>query len=332
MKDRYAATVQYFTIHNGPRRGLHHQRITVTYLGQVARAFTSTDIRANRFQLCLRGLTAEEVTTAKRALDEVRRDGMPNYFDDQRCRLLALGRFEEALRLALTNPYEFDRAEQKREKRVIAKHWGEWPEMYNSLPRGHARDLAGYLAAHRADFRGAFVRLRPEMRGLYLSVYQSDLWNRMLARWLREQMRPEQLLTVSLRLGPVPMHRMIDDRQRQLLAELLLPLPSTRMTLASDDPRMKFVQSVLAEEGLEVGQLRVKGVRELFFSRGERPAVCVPNGLEWREEADTRNAGKRALRLQFELPRGAYATLIVKRVTLRPRGLHDWPAGLGEEV
>src|SRR4051812_5785836 len=35
LKDRHAITAQHFTILNGPRRDLTHERIHVTYLGQV---------------------------------------------------------------------------------------------------------------------------------------------------------------------------------------------------------------------------------------------------------------------------------------------------------
>ncbi len=124
------------------------------------------------------------------------REGVPNYFDDQRfgsvageggefiARLLVRGRFEDALRLALAAPYEFDRAAQKEEKRLLAAHWGDWARLKDVLPRGHARSLVDYLRVHPGDFRGAVARLRPELRGLYLSAYQSHLWNRMLAHWL----------------------------------------------------------------------------------------------------------------------------------------------------
>ena len=71
----------------------------------------------------------------------------------------------------------------------------------------------------------------------------------------------------------------------------------------------------MAEEGLELHELRVKGVRELFFSKGERAAVCVPSGMQSETAADERHAGKQKLGLSFELPRGCYATLIVKRIT-----------------
>src|SRR5439155_6782762 len=105
--------------------------------------------------------------------------------------------------LALLEPYEYDRAEQKREKAILESHWGNWAVCKEQLPRGHARSLVDYLRTHPDDFRGAVARLRPDLRGLYLSAYQSHLWNRMLARWLQEHCASEQLLAVELKLGAV---------------------------------------------------------------------------------------------------------------------------------
>jgi len=326
LKDRHALTVQHFTLFRGPRRGLAQQGIRVEYLGQVREPFTSQHIRANRFRLCLRDLSAAALDQARQALEEVRRDGVPNYFDDQRfgsvteggefiAKWMVLGRFEEALRLALTAPYEYDRAEQKREKATLRQHWGDWEQCKELLPRGHARSLVDYLRVHPGDFRGALARLRPELRGLYLSAYQSHLWNRMLARWLRGHCRPGQLVAVRLRLGEVPMPRGLDEDQRRELEALHLPLPSARMRLGPDHSRAALVREVLAEEGLEAEQLKIKGMRELFFSKGERAAWCVPAGLAWEDAGDELHPGRRKLLLNFDLPRGSYATLIVKRIT-----------------
>ena len=99
-------------------------------------------------------------------------------------RHLVRGEFEAGLQLALAAPYEFDKAEQKREKAILRECWGNWPECKARLPRGHARSLVDYLVSHPTDFRGAVERLRPELQGLYLSAYQSYLWNGMLAAWL----------------------------------------------------------------------------------------------------------------------------------------------------
>ena len=42
---------------------------------------------------------------------------------------------------------------------------------------------------------------------------------------------------------------------------------------------------------------------------------CLPAGLEATSAADELNAGRAKLTLAFDLPRGSYATLVVKRVT-----------------
>jgi len=326
LKDRHAVTVQYLTIFHGPRRNLTHSGVTVTHLGQVPHPYGSADIRANRFRLTVRSLTPEQIERALAAIDEVRADGVPNYFDDQRfgslepgqdfvARLLVLGRFEDALRQALAAPYEHDRGAQKKEKALLNAHWGDWATLKDKLPRGHARSLVDYLLHHPTDFRGAVARLRPELRGLYLSAYQSHLWNRMLARWIGDHCRAEQIVPVALKLGDVPMWSRLDDEQRRELADLMLPLPSARLKLAADDPRMALVQSVLTEEGLTLGQMQIKGMRELFFSKGERPALCQPANLDAQSADDELNAGRRKLALSFDLPRGSYATLIIKRIT-----------------
>lgn len=326
LKDRHALTVQYLTILHGPARNFQHQGITVEYLGQTASPFTSRNIRANRFRIVLRSLDESAELAALAALEETRRDGIANYFDDQRfgsaspagdfvAKKLVLGQFEEALQLALAAPYEYDRAPQKKEKDILRRHWGDWKKCKDLLPRGHARSLVDYLVHHPTDFRGAMLRLRPELRGLYLSVWQSHLWNRMLAWWLRQHCRPEQLVRVRRQRDEVPMPRGLEESQRQQLLSLHLPLPTARGELDPDDPRTVCLETILREEELERKQLKVPGTRDLFFSRGERVALVIPNGLAAELGEDELNFGRRKLQLSFELPRGCYATLVVKRMT-----------------
>jgi tRNA pseudouridine13 synthase len=325
LKDRHAHTIQYLTIRHGPERSLTHQRLNLRYLGKRAEPYTSRDIRANRFCVVLRALDDHNISYAEEALREVQRDGVPNYFDDQRfgsvsggefvAKALVTGEFEKALRLALAGPYEHDRAGQKREKAILLAHWGDWPTCQQKLPSGHARSLVDYLVQRPGDFRGAISQLRPELRGLYLSAYQSHLWNRMLARWLRDHLRPEQWFAVPLRMGELPMHRRLDDEQREVLSRLELPLPTARGIVDEDDPRTTLMKTVLAEEGLTRDQLKVNGLREVFFSRGDRAAVYTPSEMQFAAGEDELNRGSRKLELGFTLPRGCYATLVVKRIS-----------------
>ncbi len=335
LKDRHAHTTQYLTIFHGPQRGLRHHDVEVRYLGQVRDAYVSGDVRCNRFRVTLRDLAPEAQLDIERRIAQVAAQGVPNYFDDQRFgsvageggeligRLLVRGQFEEALRLALTGPYDHDRAAQKQEKATLAKHWGDWARCQGLLPRGHARSMVVYLRACPGDVRGAVVRLRPELRGLYLSAYQSHLWNRVLARWLETNCRPEQLRLVHLRLGAVPFHARLAPAELERLAALQLPLPTARWRPEAEDERLEAVRAVLAEEGMELRDLQVKGVRELFFSRGERAALCRPAGLEFELGDDELTRGRSRLMLRFELPRGSYATLLLKAVGSSERQAGD---------
>jgi tRNA pseudouridine13 synthase len=327
LKDRHAHTVQYLAIHRGPRCSLTHHGVTLQYLGQIDGPYTSRDIRANRFSINLRDLTTQQAQSVVAASTVVCSDGVPNYFDDQRFgsiagggefvgKLMVAGRWEAALKLALTAPYEHDRARQKDEKTTLLTHWGRWAECKERLPRGHARSVVDYLAHHPVDFRGAVARLRTELQGLYLSAYQSHLWNRILAAHLNEVVPPAKLRSARLRVGELPVPISLDDAHRAELAALTIPLPAARSPFDPDAPWAGSGQQVMAEEGLTWEGLKLKGLRKPFFTRGERAAWCIPDGLIADAKPDERHPDRFLVRLAFELPRGSYATMVVKRLMM----------------
>ena len=141
--------------------------------------------------MVLRDLSAEKAEAAPVALGELPRDGLPNYFDDQRfgsvgfdggfiAQAWLVGDHEQALRLAIAEPNPSDRPDARAEKAILRESWGDWPEAKARLARSHARSLVTYLVDHPTDFRGAFARLRRELRSLYFSAFQSHLWNLLL--------------------------------------------------------------------------------------------------------------------------------------------------------
>ena len=71
---------------------------------------------------------------------------------------------------------------------------------------------------------------------------------------------------------------------------------------------------MLAAEGLALRQIRVKYPRDSFFSKGERPAIVRPGNLAHAAAADELNPPRQKLTLDFTLPRGSYATILVRRV------------------
>ena len=62
-------------------------------------------------------------------------------------------------------------------------------------------------------------------------------------------------------------------------------------------------------------ELRVKHLKDVFFSKGSRPALAFAENLEFSTSDDDLHPGRRAMHLGFELAKGSYATILVKRIT-----------------
>jgi tRNA pseudouridine13 synthase len=325
LKDRHASTIQYLTIADGPSRGMSTPRFDLQPVGRLARPYSSRELIGNRFDLVLRALEEADLQSAMAAIEDMHRVGLPNYFDDQRfgsvgharefvAEAWLRGDHERALTLAMAEPNPFDRSTTKAEKEILRSHWGNWPEAKRLLPRSSARSIVTYLVDHPTDFRGAFARLRRELRMLYFSAFQSHLWNLLLARWLHAEVEPEELALVDLKLGAFPFPLRIPPERVQDLKRVSLPLPSARSALPSGSVGA-IVEEVLHGRRLEWKDLRIKHVKDIFLSKGSRPCLFFPAKLHDQPESDALHPGRRALRLSFELPKGTYATILVKRIT-----------------
>lgn len=328
LKDRHAVTTQHVTIQHGPKKPLRQSAFELTYLGQADRAFTPADIYANRFQLVLRDMKPAAAELAEEQSEAIRTHGLPNYFDDQRfgslgrsgewiARSWCLGDWERALWLALADPHRDDRSGEKKQKQLMRDHWGQWVECKQALDRSHRRSIVTYLADREAvgkslDYRGAFARLSVDLRGLYLSAYQSALWNRMLSRLIEESVNCADRFDVPLLSGPARFFQTLAADSD--LRELNLPLPSARLKL-EEGPIADLINNVLQDEELELRQVRVKYPRDSFFSKASRRAVVQPDDLVVEPGNDEMYAKARKLRVAFSLPRGSYATVLVKRLT-----------------
>lgn len=328
LKDRHATTEQHLTIADGPDQSPRERNWQLNYIGQADRPFVSDDIAANHFEIVVRDLTAGEVEHVHSQFANVERDGFPNYFDDQRfgsvgksgefvAAALCRQDYERALWLAIADENANDRPREAAEKRWLRKHWGNWRRLIPDLSDRKLERIAKVLLDRPGDFVAGFSCIRHDMRVLLVSAFQSHLWNRALSHWLANSLSEAQHFSVRLKTATVQFHRRLDDFDRAQLSELSLPLPTAR-TVPPEDENKQVFGEVLKEHGVTWQDLRIHKPDDLFFSKGDRKAVVIPTGLSMKIESDDLRPGRQKATLSFDLPRGAYATILLKALFTSP--------------
>jgi len=333
LKDRHAATSQYITIRGGPQRGLSQTNLQVEYIRQIDRPIHASDIVANQFRIVVRDLDTPEVSATNAALDEIQADGLPNYFDDQRFGsvgesgdLLAkpwcLGNYERAVWLALADSNVHDRPTDRNEKTILRQEWGNWKKCLERMRPSVRRDVVNQLARQPTDFKRAITVFPHSLRSLWLAAFQSHLWNIVLARLIEQKVSGDQTQTHTIGPTRLPFFHKLSQQQRTQLQTAILPLPSARLHLENAE-LLPLYDEVMASEGMELRQVRVKYPRDTFFSKGERPAVFGPANLSHSFASDDLYPGRQKLVLQFALPRGCYATILIKRLFGTAEGMDE---------
>jgi tRNA pseudouridine13 synthase len=329
LKDKGAATVQHAAVRGTGPAQLTGNGYRAEFLGRSLRPLTPTDIVANRFTLVLRDLSEGEAARIQERLIQISRFGLPNYFDQQRFGSFAsgeehIGKYilrrdaEGALRAYFTHPFAGDPRPVRKFKTFAANHWRDWEALFDAAPRpSNYRSVLTYLRDHphptETESRKALNLITRRLLSLYLAAYQSLLWNRIAARylvsWLEEMPTHVEIVDERLPLyHELPVHF-----ERDL--NLTIPLPNHRAVYATPD-LATIVTRVLAEEGLALNGLKARILKKAYLSKGKRTLLLFPEDASASSpESDDRFPGRNKLTLTFTLPRGSYATLVIKALS-----------------
>jgi len=344
LKDRHATTLQHFSIAHGPKTGFTDRSMQVEYLGQIPRPFHAKDIQANRFEIRLRKIATSQRERLDRNADWLGRFGAINYFDDQRfgsigesgeligmhwCKL----NYERALYIALAEQNPHDRPREKEQKEILRTYWGQWEKCKAMLDRSHRRSIVTYLLDHPVDFKRALALVRLDLRSIYIAALQSWIWNRWVSTLIdrfNEQKAERHLPSKS---GPLALPDLATEDRQQLWRSqwnVRLPLPSARQHHWPEGT-LEDLESVVGELGLTVRELRLKFPRDTFFSRGERDVLLFAKDFRANWESTDSKQGQSDWKLAFELPRGAYATMIIRQLYIEGIELESVDDTDGEE-
>ncbi|MFT5049608.1 MAG: tRNA pseudouridine13 synthase [Chlamydiales bacterium] len=323
LKDRQGITEQMMTVPRGKPIMYRRPELSIESIGSSAQPISSNDALGNQFDIIVRKLGPLDVRHVRAALPIVREHGLPNYFDEQRfgnlrhgqgwiALELAQGRVEDGLKRLLTALSQFDNEEMKTFKTGLYRNWGKW---------GNCRDIAGRFGAHHSvfehlkrndgDFAGAFGFISSRIRLIHLFAYQSHVWNRALAKVVEGNLDRNDTIGIASAEG-----RLIFPKQAFSGPAAwggMLPLPGPGLEGVTHADQRALFTEVLRPDKLEPEGFRIDGVPGFALKAEDRSMMVVPRDLRIRSKHSDSD-GEGAIELSFGLPRGSYATLVVRRL------------------
>jgi tRNA pseudouridine13 synthase len=325
LKDRQAVTVQYMSVEGGHLVHYEDENLTIAPIGRGREPYTSQHSHGNGFEITVRDLAPPEIDAARSEIVGVRATGLPNYFDDQRfgnlrhdqgwvCLELMRGKLEHALGSMICAPSPHDDARVGQLKDSLTRAWGDWAACLRIARRtGEHQGVFEALVAEPGDWIGALLRVPLRVRLIHLYAWQSHLWNRAVSGWLERDGSPSARLALDSVDGPLWCWR--GGWPEGVTADTSFRLPGQGLEDVVDERQRQLYEDALAEHRMVGSHFRIDGLRG-FQPKGEdRPLVLLPRKLRAKPPSrDTLHPGRYCLRFSFELPRAAYATLVVKRL------------------
>jgi len=318
LKDKAAVTIQYASVRKRGPQEISGSRYTARRIGWGTRALRPSDLDGNQFSVIVRKLTVKEAGLLGPKVEQLGVYGLINYFDDQRFGSHTKGGFigkeilkrdaERVVHMYLAEEMVGDRRDVREFKRLCASHWGQWGFLLHQAPRpSNYRSVITYLKDHPHEYRKATNLIKDRLLSIYLSGYQSWVWNQIVAAYVErdgELARAIHLLGTRFPVAePGP--------ETLALRKELVDLP--RLTASYTGPFEQAAQAVFEKESLGLQEFKARILRRAYVTKGERPVAFLPTDVAVGAPSDdTQFPGGKQLTLEFVLGAGQYATLVLK--------------------
>ncbi len=143
------------------------------------------------------------------------------------------------------------------------------------------KDVKYYLSENRADYIGS-VKILPKMLSrMFIHAYQSQIWN---------------------------------ETAEKIKRNCMIPIIGSKTKLENYPESKDIVEKIMKRENNQLSDFVIKDIMFLSTRGGERKSIIRPDNLSYSIGNDDMNKDKLKLILDFELPKGSYATVFVNYI------------------
>lgn len=326
-KDKNAVTTQFISIYDVPPEaveGVHLKDISLEVVGRSQHPLSLGSLAGNRFEIVIRECLIEDLPARVQTVTEAVSAGVPNYYGVQRFGVIRpvthivgekilKGDYEGAVAAYIGRAYPMEPLDVQ-QARTRFLETGDARAALADLPvrLTYERAMANHLAANPGDYAGALRVLPPKLLSLFVSAFQSCLFNHALSAridaglQLNEPEIGDRLLFENGREDVVTVRNQqaarIQIRRGRCRIALFIPgAEPVRVYGPMDDIMHDLVQ----RRGIDAADFeRASRFVETAFS-GALRAISLSSNVEAQVSGTD-------VRLRFSLPPGHYATTVCR--------------------
>jgi tRNA pseudouridine13 synthase len=349
VKDKRAVTTQLVSI-KGYKKELIEQ-VKFKKIKILASAYSYGPLRlgthlGNRFTVTIRKINLDKDTIyniSSEVTNTLNNIMIPNYFGYQRFgiprpftheigKALVLNDYEKAVRFLIGNPDPLE-PEENKIARKIYDETNDPAETLKYLPSNlyYERIVLEYLLHHPNEYANALAKLPSSILRLFLESYSSYLFNKFLSERINSigfNLNEGDLVSPLDNLSPInyvfEIGRNISKERALWLLEkskvaIVLPVIGHRVKLNGGYMR-DIENKILIEEGVRIYDFKVKLTDEKTVAlKGayRRIDLKLIHPIEFQIISDE-IFNAHSLLLRFSLPRGCYATIILREFMKSP--------------
>ncbi|GAB7017073.1 tRNA pseudouridine(13) synthase TruD [Methanogenium cariaci] len=326
-KDKHAITTQLISLYDISETAVQNIRlkdITLTPVGRSGQQLSLGDLQGNRFEITIRACTPDNLEERVAQINTCVGTGVPNYFGIQRFgvqrpvthlvgKQILLEDYKEAVRTYVGFPSEGEPESNAAARRAYLSD-NDPKAALETLPvqMRYERAILHHLAERPDDYEGALKSVPPKLLSMFVSAYQSWLFNMGLSHRIQEGYalsKPAPGDRVIFQTGKTDIVGDKNAGQAEVLikrgrAHICLEMPGEK-TVPTHSTSEQLITSLMEADGISYASFRKAGEMTGMSFKGAVRRISLSTSVESEVCDDT-------VRLSFSLGPGQYATTICR--------------------
>lgn len=273
-KDKHAVTEQMISLVGVKKENVEKiniDNVSLKFLGYGKQPISLGDLQGNKFEIVIRNLDDEKIEKI---------EYVENYFDEQR----------------------FSEQNVGIGRHLLKKEFGKAVSLVDDFK------VRKYIDNKPTDYVGALKVLPIRILRMYVNAYQSYLWNKAVATYLRK--KGKLLKEVAYSEG-----KLVFVSNQEKFKELKIPLVGFGHEDLDDTEVQEIIDETMQEENLSYADFIIKQIPELTLEGELRNVFVEVKDLKvGKKMKDELNQSKKKVKVSFTLLKGSYATMVVRRI------------------